>query len=82
MTGLMTPDKTSVYSTDTIAKVQRRLYKTCNTAPRRTAFVVAFSLVKAVVLLGWILSRQRAGVVTVPPRDLSQSQASILPTTH
>lgn len=74
MTGLMTPDRGAVHGSDTIAKVQRRLSKTYCKAPRRTVLLVVFGLVKVVVLLGWLLSRQRVGTGSSTPKQLPQAQ--------
>ena len=67
MTGLMTPDKGLAYAIDTLSQVQRRLYRTYYIAPRRTALVVAFGLVKALVVLYWLLYRPKAGVFSFAP---------------
>ena len=76
MTGLMTPDKGAAYGTDTISQVQRRLFKTYYKAPRRTALVVLLGLVKGLVVLGWLLSRRRAGVATYAHVEPSLSEVS------
>ncbi len=78
MTGLMTPDKGLAYASDTISQVQRRLYKAYTKAPRRTALVVAFSLVKALVVLGWLVTRQKGGVFSSAPAPALKAEVSQL----
>lgn len=74
MTGLMTPDTTSVHASDTIAIAQRRLFKACAKHPRRTAFAILFGIVKALALVAWLVSRQSTRTPNVAPRDVLQSE--------
>ncbi len=76
MTGLMTQDKGLAYVSDAISQAQLRLYKTYAKAPRRTALVIAFSLLKALVVLGWLVTRQKAGVFSFAPAQASQFEVS------
>ena len=77
MTGLMTPDGASVHASDTIARVQRRLFKASAKHPRRTAFAILLGLIKALALVAWLVSRQSRQLTrtsNVAPRDLLQSE--------
>ena len=78
MTGLMTPDTTSVHASDTIAIAQRRLFKACAKHPRRTAFAILFGIVKTLALVAWLVSRQSTRTPNVAPRDLLQSEVSFI----
>ena len=72
----MTPDRGKRYASDTIQQVQHRLAKSYTSAPRRTALVVFLGLLKALLLVSWLLSRQQPRPVTVVPTDVQQAQVS------
>ena len=72
----MTPDRGKRYASDTIQQVQHRLAKTYTSAPRRTALVVLLGLLKALLLVSWLLSRQQPKSVSVVPTDVQQAQVN------
>ena len=76
MTGLMTPDRGKRYGSDTIQQVQHRLAKYYTSDPRRTALIVFLGLVKALLLVTWLLSRQQPKPVSVVPTDVQKPQVS------
>ena len=77
MTGLMTPDRGKRYASDTLQQVQHCLSKSYTSASRRTALVVFLGLLKALLLVSWLLSRQQPKPVSSVPTDIQQAQVRV-----